>query len=203
MHTHKECGLAQTTVIFAGTLILVAAVSVFIFSSGNNQETVAVTESDNSQALPVNTGTADPVAEIDPVDEDGMSAMAEVKEMMGVPEVEGEVIVAAEPTASEPGVYTDYDPALLANASSGDVVLFFHAKWCPSCRALESDIKSNLGAIPSDVTIMVVDFDTAQDLKVKYGVNRQHTLVQVDANGNEIKKLTGLTNSLSQVVGQL
>lgn len=104
---------------------------------------------------------------------------------------------------AKPGTYTDYNPALLANAESGDVLLFFHAKWCPSCRGLEKDIEESLGDIPANVTILHVDYDTATELKKKYGVVRQHTLVRVDANGDKIETLTGLTNTLEQVVAQL
>lgn len=102
-----------------------------------------------------------------------------------------------------PGEYTEYDPALLANAEEGDVILFFHAGWCPSCRGLEKDIEKNLGDIPSGVTIMKLNYDSETELKKKYGVVRQHTLVRVDSEGNMIETLTGLTNTLDQVVAQL
>ncbi len=41
------------------------------------------------------------------------------------------------------------------------------------------------------MTIVVVDFDTANDLRQKYGVTVQHTFVQVDAEGNELAKWSG------------
>ncbi len=108
-----------------------------------------------------------------------------------------------EPTKLTAGIFTKYNPDLLANAENGDVVIFFHAEWCPSCKTLEKDIQSKLDAIPEGVTILKVDYDTATELKKKYSVVRQHTLVKVDANGDEIKKLTGLTITLSQVTSQL
>jgi len=108
-----------------------------------------------------------------------------------------------EATMAKPGTYTDYDPTLLANARDGKLLLFFHASWCPSCRALDKNVEANLANIPADVTILVVNYDKEADLKKKYGVTRQHTLVQVDADGNKIQTLNGLTNTLDQVLAQL
>lgn len=88
------------------------------------------------------------------------------------------------------GSYEAYDASKLANANSGDVVLFFRAAWCPTCRALDADIRSKLGGIPADLTILDVDYDNSTELKQKYGVTYQHTFVQVDAQGNLIKKWT-------------
>ena len=83
------------------------------------------------------------------------------------------------------GKYVDYDADLLAN-TSGTRILFFHAPWCPQCRQLEDDIKS--GQIPENVTIFKVDYDSRQDLRKKYGVTIQTSLVRLDNNGNLSKK---------------
>lgn len=89
------------------------------------------------------------------------------------------------------GQYVAYDTSKVAFAKEGKVVLFFRASWCPSCRALESDIKKNLSQIPADVLILDVDYDKSADLKKQYGVTYQHTLVQVDADGKMIAKWAG------------
>jgi thioredoxin-related protein len=89
------------------------------------------------------------------------------------------------------GSYGVYSQEKLAMANDGKVVLFFKASWCPSCRALDADIKANLGSIPAGVAILEVDYDSSADLKKKYGVTMQHTLVQVDANGEMINKWSG------------
>lgn len=91
------------------------------------------------------------------------------------------------------GSYETYEASKLAMAKEGDVVLFFRASWCPTCRALDADIKKNLSAIPAGVTILDVDYDRYADLKKQYGVTTQHTLVQVDADGKEIAKWVGST----------
>lgn len=89
------------------------------------------------------------------------------------------------------GSYESYGPEKLVLADSGDVVLFFRAPWCPTCRALDADIKANLGKIPTGVTILDVDYDSSTALKQKYGVTYQHTMVQVDSQGNQIAKWAG------------
>lgn len=100
------------------------------------------------------------------------------------------------------GSYEAYSADKLARAETGDVVLFFYASWCPSCRGLNSSIESNLKSIPEGVTILKTDYDKETELKKKYGVTYQHTLVQVDKDGNMIKKWSGgssLDNLLSQI----
>ncbi len=89
------------------------------------------------------------------------------------------------------GTYEVYTPEKLSLAQNGDVVLFFKADWCPSCRAVDADIKANLSAIPSSTHILSVDYDKYADLKKQYGVTYQHTFVQVDASGMQLKKWSG------------
>ncbi len=87
------------------------------------------------------------------------------------------------------GSYEAYSPEKIALAAAkGDVVLFFRALWCPSCRALDADINANLKNIPTNLTILIVDYDNSTDLKKKYGVTYQHTLVHVGGDGTLIKK---------------
>jgi len=107
--------------------------------------------------------------------------------MMG----EKEDMMAGEESMSHGGTYEAYSSEKIAWAETGDVVLFFRASWCPSCKALDSSIKANLDSIPSDLTILDVNYDTETALKQKHGVTQQHTLVQVDAEGNQIAKWSG------------
>ncbi len=98
--------------------------------------------------------------------------------------------------------YETYEPSALAFANKGNVVLFFRASWCPTCRALDRDIENNRNNIPKDLLILDVDYDEYKDLKKKYGVTYQHTLVQVDANGNLIKKWSG-SPTLADLIEQI
>jgi thiol-disulfide isomerase/thioredoxin len=90
-----------------------------------------------------------------------------------------------EKPASTPGKYVDYSPSVVSE-TSGTKVLFFHAPWCPQCRMLDADIKQT--ALPDNLTIIKVDYDSNQSLRQKYGVTLQTTLVLVDDNGNLVKK---------------
>ena len=98
------------------------------------------------------------------------------------------------------GSYEVYSAEKVAmSAKKGKVVLFFRASWCPTCRALDKDIKENLSSIPADLTILDVDYDNSIDLKQKYGVTYQHTLVEVDKDGKMIKKWVGSSNLLALI----
>ena len=90
------------------------------------------------------------------------------------------------------GSFSDYDSAKLVNAEKGKVVLFFSANWCPTCQ--EANKNFNASAPPVGLTLLKVDYDNSNDLKKKYGVTYQHTYVQVDKNGNQIKKWSGSTS---------
>ena len=100
------------------------------------------------------------------------------------------------------GSFESYAPEKLVLAENGDVVLFFHASWCPYCRAAENDINQNLSQIPSGVHILKTNYDTETALKQKYGVTYQHTFVQVDASGNLIKKWSG-SETLSEIIANI
>ncbi len=116
--------------------------------------------------------------------------------------VEGDEKMIENEAMMEKGSYETYSPEKLAKAEDGKVVLFFHAAWCPTCRALESNLNSNLKNLPGDLTILKVDYDNSTSLKQKYGVTTQHTLVQVDASGNQIAKWQGSPN-LTDIVSKL
>lgn len=85
---------------------------------------------------------------------------------------------------TDAGSYEAYTEDKLVRAEHGDIVLFFYASWCPSCRMLEETLFEQAAQIPSNLSVLKVDYDTDTALKEKYAVTLQHTLVQVDASGN-------------------
>lgn len=89
---------------------------------------------------------------------------------------------------STPGVYADYSPEAVANAK-GDIVLFFHATWCPACVAIENKIVG--GQLPDNLTILKVDYDDSSELKKKYSVRTQTTFAQVDNTWELIYRWVG------------
>jgi len=113
-----------------------------------------------------------------------------------------EVKVSAEDASAEPGTYTEYSPEIVSVANKGDLVLFFHATWCPSCRALDNDINDSLSEIPTELTIAKLDYDSETELKKKYGVTTQHTLVQIDGNGDMVTKWSG-GNTLESITSSV
>ncbi|MGZ0712094.1 thioredoxin family protein (plasmid) [Coraliomargarita sp. W4R53] len=84
-----------------------------------------------------------------------------------------------------PGVYMAYSESAVASAQEkSTAILFFHAPWCPQCRSLDVNIESV--GVPDGMTIFKVDYDSNQDLRQKYGVTQQTTLVELDSDGNGV-----------------
>ena len=81
------------------------------------------------------------------------------------------------------GRYVDYSSELVSS-TPGDKLLFFHAPWCSQCQDLEADIEAS--ELPKGVTVFKVDYDSNQDLRQKYGVTIQTTVVKVDDEGEKI-----------------
>jgi thiol-disulfide isomerase/thioredoxin len=90
------------------------------------------------------------------------------------------------------------DPA--AYHEAGDVVLFFNADWCPTCRTTVENLDAE--GVPPGLTVVSVDFDSSSDLRKQYGVTVQHTFVQVDPVGKEQAVFTGALTG-EQIAAQL
>lgn len=102
----------------------------------------------------------------------------------------------------ERGQYIPYSQDAIKLAETGDVVLFFRASWCPTCRGVDADIKAHLKDIPKGVTILDVNYDDSSALKAKYGVTYQHTFVQVAADGTQLAKWQG-SPTLAALLGNI
>lgn len=88
--------------------------------------------------------------------------------------------------------YIEYSETNLVKAQEkGRVVLYFWASWCPTCKVLDKELRERGSELPNDVTILKANYDTEKELKKKYQIVQQHTLVQVDKNGNEVTKWIG------------
>lgn len=86
--------------------------------------------------------------------------------------------------------YITYDQYQASKDTYADskVVLFFNAKWCPACRAINEALTSDPGKIPAKTTVVSVDYDQHTDLRQRYGVTTQHTFVQIDTNGEKTRQ---------------
>lgn len=96
--------------------------------------------------------------------------------------------------------YQTYTRAAYDAARGTQRVLFFHATWCPNCKAANADIVKNLAQLPASVTIFKVDYDKEVALKKQYGITYQHTFVLVDGQGKALKKWAG--GGLKEIVAQ-
>jgi len=93
--------------------------------------------------------------------------------------------------------YQEYsEPAL--TATSGTRLIFFHAPWCPQCLELDKSIKSS--QIPEGVTIFKADYDSEQQLRQKYGVTLQTTVVKLKENGSLDKKVVPYDNPVFETI---
>lgn len=106
------------------------------------------------------------------------------------------------PKAIAPGwFYLPYTSTAVAQAQ-WQVVLFFHANWSPASLWIDKDITANIANLPKDITILMVNYDDAKELKELYGVSEQPSFVQVDNSGKLIKKWRGGT-TLTEIIGQV
>jgi thiol-disulfide isomerase/thioredoxin len=110
---------------------------------------------------------------------------------------------SAEP-APTAGAYVDYDAWQAdQDAFAGtDVVLFFAASWCPTCKRADANLTGDPAAIPAGLTIVKTDYDSQTELKQRYGVTVQHTFVQVDAQGEALAKWTG-SETADEIAGKV
>ena len=82
-----------------------------------------------------------------------------------------------------------------AAAKSGEpFVLDFHASWCPTCRAQSKSFDVLLTEPKfAPVKILRVDFDAADELKSRFKVQSQSTLILLK-DGKEIDRVGGVTS---------
>jgi len=93
-------------------------------------------------------------------------------------------------------VYDDYSAEKLKKALSENkkVALFFHARWCASCKKLEKEIKEVSATFPENSIIFNANYDEELELKKKYWVTTPTTLIFFNAD------FDGFTKKLSPSV---
>ena len=91
--------------------------------------------------------------------------------------VAGLIVGAA--TLSQALEIKPYTAAALAAAQKADkpVAVHFHADWCPTCRAQEKVLQTLKAEPGLDLTVLVANYDTEKDLKRRFNVRAQSTLV--------------------------
>lgn len=96
--------------------------------------------------------------------------------------------------------YTMYNASAVSDALAAgkNVVLFFHAPWCPTCKAADANLLKETA--PANTVVFKTDYDSNTDLRKKYGVTYQHTFVSLNADGSLKKKMSG-ADSFSELTG--
>ena len=149
---------------------------------------------DETKSMPENTIMKDQESMPDAMMKDDMKEplmmSGEMMDQSGMDMKEKETMMM------KPTGYVNYDEMKVSEAlaSGQKVALFFHATWCPTCKALEKSINTEISSIPSDALIVKVDYDTSTKMKKKYGVTSQHTIVVIDKDMNLISKKLGARN---------
>jgi len=120
---------------------------------------------------------------------DVMEKTGDVMEKAGedVMEKTGDVMEKADDVMEkvEATGYTDFSEGVLTNGETK--VVFFHADWCPACRANEKKIMGWLDSGMSfDNTVYKANFDTESAAKAALGVTSQDSFVVVDGEGNVV-----------------
>lgn len=87
-----------------------------------------------------------------------------------------------------------YSAQALAEAQKANqpVAVIFHADWCPTCRAQDKVLQSLKAEKGLDLTVLRADYDTEKDLKRRFRVNAQSTLIVLKGQ-KEAARLVGDT----------
>lgn len=106
-----------------------------------------------------------------------------------------------EPTGN--AVYTEYTTDLHEELDGNKpYAIFFHAVWCPQCKILESQLLANLKDLPDSVTILQADYDKETELKARYDVRIQSTVVFIGKD-REVFETVPYTSNFFQVADAL
>ena len=108
--------------------------------------------------------------------------------------VSGLLVAAA--TLSHALAVKPYSAAALAAAEKANqpIALHFHADWCPTCRAQDKVVQSLKTEKGLDLTILTVNYDTEKDLKRRFKVNSQSSLIVLRGQ-KETARLVGDTST--------
>src|SRR3989338_5398269 len=98
----------------------------------------------------------------------------------------------APPVAAASATYTAYSDAVMKDGKTK--VFFFHASWCPECKEADATLQSWFPSKDFTRSVYKIDYDTAKELKAKYGVIYQHTFVVVDGQGTKVSLTQGPTD---------
>jgi thioredoxin 1 len=75
--------------------------------------------------------------------------------------------------------FKPYTPEAVKSAMTEGktTLLFFHAPWCPVCKAQEPKVKAHLNGAHKNVVAFKVDYDSNTALRKELKVDKQSTLI--------------------------
>jgi thioredoxin 1 len=91
--------------------------------------------------------------------------------------------------------------AVTAAATNLPKLWDFWATWCPPCKQLKPTIEALEQEYEGKIEIKSIDTDQNKELAQKFNVQAIPTLVFLDAKGNELSRIVGLT-SKDTIVGR-
>ena len=120
---------------------------------------------------------------------DAMEAMEKEEAPLAMEKIEEDSVdkmVMEKPTVAAAGSYSAFADGVIGNGKTS--VLFFHAAWCPKCKANDGILSDLYGSEQFPRSVYKVDFDASTDLRAKYGVTGQDTFIVIDGSGNEVER---------------
>ncbi len=94
--------------------------------------------------------------------------------------------------------YAENGAEALASAVIGNgerSLLFFYAAWCPFCVQKEALLRTLYGAEDFPLSIYKIDYDQSTELKARYGVTTQDTVILIDGAGQALQTVVGATET--------
>ena len=95
------------------------------------------------------------------------------------------------------GQYVDaFGDMTIASSAIGNgnsSLLFFYASWCGYCQTKDANLKELYRDESLTLSTYKIDFDTASELKARYAVASQDTVVLIDGSGNSKQVIMGAT----------
>jgi thioredoxin 1 len=197
----------KTQILLSIIALIAVGGGVFAFAANSNEaakktqdEKTAMEKKDTDAAMKKSEESAmmkknEDAAMMKKTEDEGVMKKTESEAMIKKEESASPASKSTTPIVTKAeGVYTAYNASALLKADQSPTVIFFHASWCPTCKAAEGDINANMEQLKkSGVQILKTDFDTSTELRKKYGVTSQSTFVKVDSKGNELKQGQGFT----------
>ena len=157
-------------------LIIVGAIIVTIVLNSDSDETPSA---DNNAATPEQTTQNTPSVEDVPSEASTPTTVPPQESSVDTPNIPDATDTPDTTPSASSAEYKEYTEQAFNQAIQDNkkIVLFFHANWCPTCRALDEEITSGLSRVPADTTILKVDYDNSGGLTQTYKITYQHTMV--------------------------